>query len=401
MLNWKTFLVFLSVVLTIMGGTHGYLYHRLVVATALPGPWSGILAVAFPMAVLSIPLSFVAGRLLPRRVARFIVVPAYLWMGFIFQALFLVLLLDILRLGGSLAFAAVGTDPFGGDTHAGLRAWRWATGGAVTLTLITSIFAIVWGLTRMVVRRMEIRLPNLPRGLDGFTILHLSDIHLDLVHGRRWLRGVVDRANALGADLIAVTGDLAEGSVAQFGDAAEPMGGLEAPQGVYFVTGNHEYFHDLEGWLAFLRDRGIRVLRNERVAVGKGEDTFDLAGVDDHDGRRLAPGHGPELEAALSGRDPNRALVLLAHQPRVIHEAAARGVGLVLSGHTHGGQIWPFSYLVLLQQPYLRGLVRHGPTQLYVSSGTGFWGPPMRLGTTAEMALLTLRPQQRGETGCP
>jgi predicted MPP superfamily phosphohydrolase len=229
--------------------------------------------------------------------------------------------------------------------------------------------------------------------MDGFTILHLSDIHLDLVHGRRWLMEVVTRANALEPDLIAITGDLAEGSVAQFGGDAEPIRELNAPHGVFFVTGNHEYFHDLDGWLEYLANAGVRVLRNERVSIGTDDVCFDLAGVDDHEGERLAPGHGPDLGKALEGRAPQREVVLLAHQPRIIKEAARNDVGLVLSGHTHGGQIWPFSYLVYLQQPYVKGLHEENGTRLYLSSGTGFWGPPMRLGTTAEMALITLRAQ--------
>jgi len=391
MLNWRMFLTFLTVVLIIMGSVHGYLYGRLVVATALPDPWSTLLALLLAGAVLSIPLSFVAIRKLDRRVARFFVVPVFVWLGFAFQTFFLVLGIDIVRWMGSLLLRLTGADPLFSDPATALLAWRVAAGAATGITLLATIFAIWWGLSQLVVKRIEIALPKLPRELDGFTILHLSDIHLDLVHGRSWLEGVVERANGLGADLIAITGDLAEGTVAKFGHDAEPVRRLKAPHGVYFVTGNHEYFHDLDGWLEYLGDFGIRVLRNERVPIGRGEASFDLAGIDDHDGDRLAEGHGPDLEKALEGRDPERALVLLAHQPRIIKEAARKDVGLILSGHTHGGQIWPFSYLVYLQQPYVRGLIQESGTQLYISSGTGFWGPPMRLGTTAEMAVITLR----------
>jgi predicted MPP superfamily phosphohydrolase len=133
------------------------------------------------------------------------------------------------------------------------------------------------------------------------------------------------------------------------------------------------------------------VLSNERVSIGNGSASFDLAGINDHEARRLGPGQSPDLERALKGRDPDRELVLLAHQPKAVLEAAEQGVGLQLSGHTHGGQLWPMHYLVRLQQPYLSGLVQHGPTQLYVSEGTGFWGPPMRLGSRSEITLITLR----------
>lgn len=391
MLNWRMFLVFLSVVLLIMGTVHGYLFHRLVVATALPHPWPWILGMAGIGLVLSIPLSFMASRRLDRSLARFFVVPVYVWLGFVFQTFFLILLLDLMRVvgGGILDLAAAAglfswTEPEGSW-------WRWTVASAVGITSMATLFGIWWGLTRRVVNRIDVPIAKLPPELDGFTILQISDVHLDLVHGKSWLEKMVEEANALGADLVAITGDLAEGTVAQYGEDAEAVAALDAPHGVYFVTGNHEYFHDLEGWMAYLEARGVQVLRNQRVEVESGDVGFDLAGVDDHDGSRIAPGHGPDLEKALEGRDPDRALVLLAHQPRIIHQADQRGVDLVLSGHTHGGQIWPFSYLVYLQQPYVRGLIRHGNTYLYVSSGTGFWGPPMRLGTTAEMTLIALR----------
>jgi predicted MPP superfamily phosphohydrolase len=135
---------------------------------------------------------------------------------------------------------------------------------------------------------------------------------------------------------------------------------------------------------------GIRVLRNERVTIGQGEDAFDLVGVDDWSSRRHDDGSRPDLPGALAGRDPSRAVVLLAHQPRAVVEAARLGVDLQLSGHTHGGQIWPFGLLVMLQQPYIAGLHRHGDTFIYVSAGTGYWGPPMRLGTRAELTRITL-----------
>jgi predicted MPP superfamily phosphohydrolase len=141
--------------------------------------------------------------------------------------------------------------------------------------------------------------------------------------------------------------------------------------------------------MAHLPSLGMKVLHNERVSIGRGADSFDLAGVDDYNARGL-PGHGPDLPRALDGRDGTRELVLLAHQPRAIHEAAAHGVGLQLSGHTHGGQIWPWGFAVRLQQPYVAGLARHKDTQLYVSRGTGYWGPPMRLGAPAEITRIRL-----------
>ena len=403
MLKWRMFLTFLAITLSIMGGVHWYLFSRLVRETAIPLPWSTGLGVALVAVVFSIPLSFIASRVLDKNLARYFVVPVYIWLGFAFQTFFLFLVIDIVRGGSWLVRTFYELGPFFGDPAQGLKAWRVMAFSAVGTTILATGFAIWWGLSRLVVKRIDIPLPGLPPGLDGFTIAQLSDLHLDLVHGKDWLASVVEKTNALSPDLIAITGDLAEGSVASFAEEVEPLRGLSAPQGTFFVTGNHEYFHDLNGWLELLKELGIRVLRNERVRIGDGEHSFDLAGVDDHDGGRIAPGHGPDLRKALKNRDPNRAVVLLAHQPRIMEEASRNGVGLVLSGHTHGGQIWPFSYLVYLQQPYVRGLKERGGTKLYLSSGTGFWGPPMRLGTTAEITLITLRspdhrPRPEGRT---
>jgi hypothetical protein len=154
------------------------------------------------------------------------------------------------------------------------------------------------------------------------------------------------------------------------------------------VTGNHEYYSGTESWCQHLQTLGIRVLRNERVTIGNGDDGFDLAGVDDHEAKRF--GGESNVAKAVMGRDPSRELVLLAHQPRSAFAADRHGVGLQLSGHTHGGQIWPWNYLVYLQQPVVAGLARVGRTVVYVSRGTGYWGPPMRLNAPAEITKIVL-----------
>jgi predicted MPP superfamily phosphohydrolase len=209
--------------------------------------------------------------------------------------------------------------------------------------------------------------------------------------GRDFIEQIVSRTNALAPDLVAITGDLVDGSVGHLAHAIEPLTALRAPHGVFFVTGNHEYFSDAEAWMNELNRLGIRVLRNERVSIGNGSSSFDLAGVEDRSSERyggLAPRDA--LARALAGRDAARELVLLAHQPRTLLDAEPFGVGLQLSGHTHGGQIWPFNFVVQLQQPYVAGLHRRGAAQIYVSRGTGYWGPPMRLGAPAEITEILL-----------
>ncbi|MBN2358134.1 MAG: metallophosphoesterase, partial [Deltaproteobacteria bacterium] len=192
-------------------------------------------------------------------------------------------------------------------------------------------------------------------------------------------------------DLVVITGDLADGTAARLADEVAPISALRARRGVYFVTGNHEYFADLDGWLELLPSLGVRVLMNERVAIdGASGAGIDLIGVPDPTARRFSHGPAPDLDAALAGRDPRRPAILLAHQPREFDAAAARGIALTIAGHTHGGQIWPFGVFVERTTKYLAGLYRQGAAQLYVSRGTGVWGPPMRLFAPAEITRLVL-----------
>src|SRR5690606_38881361 len=235
-------------------------------------------------------------------------------------------------------------------------------------------------------------LRGLPSELAGLTIAQLTDIHVGPTIGRAFIEDLVRRTNALEPDVIAITGDLVDGSVAELGEAVRPLGELRARHGVFFVTGNHEYYSGADEWIAFLESIGIRVLRNERVTIEHEGAAIDIAGVDDWEAKQFGNGHGRDLRKALEGRAPERKVVLLAHQPKQIDEAAELGVDLQLSGHTHGGQIVPFNFLVRLQQPYVAGLHDHGPTKLYVSPGTGYWGPPMRLGVAAEITRIELTP---------
>lgn len=238
---------------------------------------------------------------------------------------------------------------------------------------------------------VEVKLARLPRRLDGFTITQLTDVHIGNTIGREFVESMVGSVNQLGSDMVAITGDLVDGSVHRLRQKAAPLAHIRARYGVHFVTGNHEYYSGADAWIAYLRGLGVNVLRNQCVRIGDGEHSFDLAGIDDHSAR-WHKGHGADLAAAVSGRDPERELVLLAHQPRQVKDALAHGVGLQLSGHTHGGQIWPWHYLVKVQQRgLLAGLTAHGDTQLYVSRGTGYWGPPVRLRAPAEITRIVLR----------
>jgi predicted MPP superfamily phosphohydrolase len=241
------------------------------------------------------------------------------------------------------------------------------------------------------VKRVEVPLRRLPKNLDGTTIVQLTDVHIGPTIDRDFVEEVVFTVNHLTPDVVAITGDLVDGSVEMLRAHVAPLGKLATKHGVYFVTGNHEYYSGCNEWCAELERLGIRVLRNERVSIGSEAESFDLAGINDFQARRIPGETGPDLGKALSGRDPERELVLLAHQPKAIHEAERLGVGLQLSGHTHGGQIWPWKFLVGLTQPVVSGLERIGSAFVYVSNGTGYWGPPMRLGAPAEITQVVLK----------
>jgi predicted MPP superfamily phosphohydrolase len=243
----------------------------------------------------------------------------------------------------------------------------------------------------IVTPEVSVKLERLPPALSGFRIAQLSDVHIGPLLGHRFLESVVEKTNAQRPDLIVITGDLVDATVSVIGKQLEALSKLRARHGVAFVTGNHEYYSGALDWIEHLRKRGIRVLMNERVSIGDAGASFDLAGLPDIRAGKQIPEHAVDMKRTLLGRDPGRELVLLAHQPAAIDYAEKHGVGLMISGHTHGGQMWPFGALVSLVQPYVAGLYRHPDgSQVYVSRGTGFWGPPMRVGNPAEIASLVL-----------
>ncbi|MFG3030903.1 metallophosphoesterase [Streptomyces sp. NPDC048253] len=234
------------------------------------------------------------------------------------------------------------------------------------------------------VKRVTVPLAKLPRGAHGYRIAVVSDIHLGPVLGRGFAQQVVDTINATQPDLIAVVGDLVDGSVKDLGPAAAPLARLKARQGSFFVTGNHEYFSGAEQWVEEVRRLGLNPLENARTELP----WFDLAGVNDIAGE--SEGQGPDFTGALGDRDTTRACVLLAHQPVQIHDAVRHGVDLQLSGHTHGGQLWPGNLLAAAANPTVAGLERYGDTQLYVSRGAGAWGPPTRVGAPSDITVVEL-----------
>lgn len=246
------------------------------------------------------------------------------------------------------------------------------------------------------VRRLDVQLPRLGAGLDGTRVALITDTHYGPLDRARWSERVCETVNTLDADLVCHTGDIADGTAERRRAQAAPLGTVRATRARVYVTGNHEYYSEAQGWVDLMDELGWEPLRNRHLLLERGGDTLVVAGVDDvtAESSGLA-GHGAHLAGALNGADPDLPVLLLAHQPKFVDRAAADGVDLQLSGHTHGGQIWPFHHLVRIDQPALAGLSRHGArTLLYTSRGTGFWGPPFRVFAPSEITLLVLRSPQ-------
>lgn len=381
--------IFLGVMTLVVGGIHYYLYSRLVRAPGLGEGAQRWGAILFTFLALLVPLGILVSRSLPRPFATIVGYAAFGWMGLSVLLFFLTLGAEVLRAGAAGLGAArlLSYDPERRTFFARLLAGGV---GAIGLGLAAYGVAVARGDAR--IERVTVRLGKLPEALRGLTIAQLTDVHVGPTIDKTFIERVVAQTNALSPDVIVITGDLVDGSVEELREHVAPLARLRAKHGVFFVTGNHEYYSGVDEWIAELERLGIRVLRNERVAIGEGDAVIDLAGVDDWSSARFGRGHGPSLDAALAGRDPTREVILLAHQPKQAHEAQKRGVGLQLSGHTHGGQIFPWGLFVKIDQPFIAGLDRLGDFQIYTSRGTGYWGPPMRVGAPPEIALLTLEP---------
>lgn len=375
-----------SVLSAVLAGMHYYIARRLILDPGVPEPWrTGLLALIAALGLMLVVQPF-SDRLLRPPLSRVVSWPASLWMGFAFLTLVGLAASDLLLwLAGSDALAAFEGSGDGARASA-LRAWVVAG-----IALAAGILGTVIAMRSPVLRRVEIALDRWPADLDGFRIVQLSDLHIGPILGRRFASELVERTNALAPDLVAVTGDLVDGGVRQLRDEVAPFSALRARHGVYFVTGNHDHYSGANSWCDELAEFGFRVLRNERVEVRDGDAAFDLVGVDDHHGSHLGSDGGEDLPAALAGRDPERPAVLLAHDPSTFKRASAECIDLQLSGHTHGGQIWPFGHLVRIAIPFVAGRYRRQGSELYVSRGTGFWGPPMRLMQPAEISEIVLR----------
>jgi uncharacterized protein len=365
---------------------HVYIGARVV--PALPGAAAGaLMALLLAASAILVPLGLISRRRLKAPAAD-----ALAWIGLLFMGLFsslfvLTVLRDLVLLLAALA------HQFGasGFSFEGLRS---ASAMAVPLLALA-----ITGLGYLNARRtagvvtVEIPVAGLPAALHGFTIVQISDIHVGPTIRSSYVEGIVEAVNRLNPDLVAITGDLVDGSVAELAGHVAPLERLASREGSFFVTGNHEYYSGAQAWMQHLEGIGIQVLQNRHVVIEREGARLVLAGVSDYSAGHFDASHRSDPHKALAGSPADADFkVLLAHQPRSAAAAAQAGFDLQLSGHTHGGQFLPWNFFVRMQQPFTAGLHVMDELRVYVSRGTGYWGPPKRFGAPSEITRVKLVP---------
>ena len=369
---------------------HGYIGLRLLPGLAAWPAARLLLLAVLVVSALVMPLGLMARRLARPPLAHLLNWAGLLCMGLFSSLLVLTLLRDaalgVLWLADLLAPGALP-----------LAQWRSLSAQAVALLagLVTLLGFLNARRTAAVVR-VNVPIIGLPPAWHGFTVVQISDIHVGPTIRRPYLRRIVDKVNALEADLVAITGDLVDGKVSELAAHVAPLADLRSRHGTYFVTGNHEYYSGADAWIVELRRLGLTVLLNEHVVIAHRDAAnargvpLVLAGVTDYSGGQFDPAHRSDPLAALRGAPLDAVRVLLAHQPRSAAAAAEAGFDLQLSGHTHGGQFYPWNLFVRFQQPFTAGLHRLQNLWVYTSRGTGYWGPPKRFGAPSEITCLRL-----------
>jgi hypothetical protein len=365
---------FASTVTLILAALHAYIGWRLLPALAMGmSGWiagTGLLLIS----ALLIPLGMMARFITPRQALA----DRLTWAGSLTMGLFSsVLVLTALR---DVVLAAAAAP-------------AWAAPSAVLVPVAAALITLIgfFNARRLPrVTEVAIALPGLPQALDGFTIVQISDLHIGPTIKRGYVQAIVERVNALSADLVAITGDVVDGTVGQLSGDTAPLAQLSSRYGSYVVTGNHEYYSGVKAWWSEFARLGLHGLMNEHVVIRHRGAELVLAGVADYSAHAFEPDQRSDPAKARAGAPETAPKILLAHQPRSAHAAAAAGYDLQLSGHTHGGQFWPWPLLVRLQQPFTAGLHRLGTLQVYTSRGTGYWGPPKRFGAPAEITRIRL-----------
>jgi predicted MPP superfamily phosphohydrolase len=392
------YVVWFAIVIAVLVAGYAYIGWRLIAPLSLPAPWKIIAWAGLGLLVILPLLSSILMRTAEGIMDPFAWI-AYIGLGFL-SLVFTLLLLRDAAWFGTLAAAKIASlvqgfftdsDPAPADPLRRKMLLEMTGLGVLAAAAVLTGYGVYEARKKPGIVDVEVPVSNLPKEFEGFRIVQITDIHAGLTVKRDWIETIAREVEALRPDLIAFTGDFADGTVGHLRNDVAPLGDLTAPHGKFFVTGNHEYYSGVLPWVEEAKRIGYDVLLNEHRMVRKNGASIVLAGVTDPSGGQFHPSHASDPALALKGAPEGAVKVLLAHQPRTILQTGSLGVDLILSGHTHGGQFFPWNLVATLAQPYIEGLHRRDGTWIYVSKGTGYWGPPVRLGARSEITVVTLR----------
>ncbi|MEN9308754.1 MAG: hypothetical protein RL173_2686 [Fibrobacterota bacterium] len=376
--------MFLLVVNLVSISLHAYVGSRLA-SFFVPGSWAArsVWTGTWLLFATLIAGMFLSRAAIPAFPAKAVVVTGFVWMGVLFLLFTASLAGD--ALGGLARLASLVS---GMDASGVVRCIRLAL---IALVPVAAFYGVWQALRPPAIHEVEVSVPGLAKEWDGARIAHLTDTHIGPILGRDWVEDLVRRVDSAKPDIVVHTGDLVDGSVGRLRSALEPLSRLRGREGTFFVTGNHEGYSGISSWCEQMRLWGWDVLTNESRILSRNGANLALVGITDAHEGAMHGGIAPDVARAVSGLADGAPRILLAHQPLQAFQAQGHGIALQLSGHTHGGQIWPFNFLVRLQQPMVAGFATIGDVRVFTSRGAGFWGPPLRLGAPAEVPILVLR----------
>ncbi|TGL47310.1 metallophosphoesterase [Leptospira kemamanensis] len=395
----KVFFLFLSVLTSLLGFIYYYSTFRLIQGLSLNGPIVTMILLGIGALVLLVPVTYIFSRVSKReKTQTFFAYLSFTNFGF-FSILFtLVLVMDLLRIVNLGVISDYSQFlfttllrfgiPIDGVTE--VKNFSLAFSTIVVATALSSL-GFYNAHVRLLIKQTKIPVNNLHPNLQNFKIVQISDVHIGPTIKERFLRRVVGKINAQNPDVVVITGDLVDGPAATLKHHLKPLADIKSQYGTYYVTGNHEYYSGVLSWLPEIESLGIHVLLNANKKIQVGEAQLLIAGVTDLTAGSMIKSHQTNPKRAMEGGENCDYKILLAHQPNSIYEANAVGFDLQISGHTHGGQFFPGNFLIYFAQKFVAGLHRYKGTQIYVSRGTGYWGPPFRLGAPSEISVLSLQ----------
>lgn len=388
------FLVWIGIMITVLSIGYFYMAWRLIMPFHLEAPQKQIAYTLLSLMYIIPFSSFFLVRIAEKYTGL------YSWIGyislgflsFVFVALVFRDVLWLAGLGTQKLMALFSSGPSVLDAAKREFLIQSTNLGVLGVAGTLTAYGVYEARKRPGIVNIDVPIASLPAAFDGFRIVQISDIHAGLTIKRDFIETVAEEITKLSPDMIAFTGDMADGSVPHLKHDLEPLAKVYAPHGKFFVTGNHEYYSGVDQWTAHARDMGYDVLMNEHRLVTKNGASFVLAGVTDYSGGGFSPAHKSDPAKAFAGAPADTARVLLAHQPRSLFHIDGLGIDLVMMGHTHGGQFFPWNLVATIGQPFIKGLNKFGEkTWAYVSKGTGYWGPPVRVGARSEITVLTLK----------